>query len=325
MKMRDELGTLYQDKMFVALFPKEGQPALAPWRLALITLMQFAEGLADRQAAHAVRARLDWKYALGLELEDQGFDFTVLCEFRARLIEGKMEYELFEALLTCLKQRGLLKAGGRQRTDATHVLAAVRAVNRVVCVGETMRAALNTLADVAPEWLRSFAPDDWYERYAHRVEEYRLPKAPAKRTALVETIGADGYALLDAIYTIPDLNWLSHLPAVQILRRVWVQQFELVEGKPHFRSNEDIPPPPKMICSPYDVDATYGRKLTTWWVGYKVHLTESCDEDLPRLITHVETSRAGNGDVDVTPVIHQALREKELLPTEQAGERAARL
>jgi transposase len=316
MKMRDELGTLYQDELFAALFPKDGQPALAPWRLALVTIMQFAEGLSDRQAAHAVRARLDWKYALGLELEDRGFDFSVLSEFRARLIAGNAEYVLFETMLTCLKQRGLVKARGRQRTDATHVLAAVRAINRVVCVGETMRAALNTLAEVAPDWVRSFAPDEWYERYAHRVEEYRLPKEQAKRAALVETIGADGYQLLAVIYSTPELNWLAHVPAVEILRRVWVQQFERIEGKPHFRANDNIPPPPKMICSPYDIEATYGRKLTTWWVGYKVHLTESCDEDAPRLITHVETSRAGNGDVDVTPVIHQALQEKELLPTE---------
>jgi transposase len=315
-KMRDELGTLFQDEMFAALFPKEGQPALAPWRLALVTIMQCAEGLSDRQAAHAVRARLDWKYALGLELADQGFDFSVLSEFRARLIEGQREYVLFETMLNCLKQRGLIKAGGRQRTDATHVLAAVRAINRVVCVGETMRAALNSLAEVAPEWLSSFAPDEWYERYEHRVEEYRLPKDQAKRLVLVETIGADGYALLEAIYTIPELNWLTHVPAVEILRQVWVQQFALIEGKPHFRANDNIPPPPRMICSPYDTEATYGRKVTTWWVGYKVHLTESCDEDSPRLITHVETSRAGNGDVDVTPVIHQALKEKELLPKE---------
>jgi transposase len=107
MKMRDELGTLYQDEMFAALFPKDGQPALAPWRLALVTIMQFTEGLSDRQAAQAVRARLDWKYALGLELEDRGFDFSVLSEFRARLIEGKMEHLLFETMLNCLKQRGL--------------------------------------------------------------------------------------------------------------------------------------------------------------------------------------------------------------------------
>ena len=144
-KMRDELGTLFQDELFASLFPKDGQPALAPWRLALVTLMQFAERLSDRQAAHAVRARLDWKYALGLELEDRGFDFSVLSEFRSRLIEGQKEYVLFETMLTCCKQRGLITAGGRQRTDATHVLGAVRAINRVICVGETMRAALNSI------------------------------------------------------------------------------------------------------------------------------------------------------------------------------------
>ena len=177
------LGRCIKMKCLPPCSQKRASPRWLAFRLALVTLMQCAEGLADRQAAHAVRARLDWKYALGLELEDQGFDFSVLCEFRARLIEGKMEYELFEALLTCLKQRGLIRAGGCQRTDATHVLAAVRAVNRVVCVGETMRAALGTLADVAPEWLRSFAPDEWYERYAHRVEEYRL-RHPRKRSAL---------------------------------------------------------------------------------------------------------------------------------------------
>jgi len=314
--MRDEIGVLYQDELFADLFPQDGQPALAPWRLALVTMMQFVEGLSDRQAADAVRGHLDWKYALSLELTDPGFDFSMLCEYRARLIEGNAEYLLFETMLNHLKQRGLLKAGGRQRTDATHVLAAVRAVNRVVCVGETLRATLNSLAEVVPDWLGSFAPDEWHERYDHRVEEYRLPKGQAKRTALVETIGADGYALLEAIDTTAELNWLHHVPAVQILRRVWLQQFELVDGQPHFRANDNIPPPAKMICSPYDVEATYGRKVTTWWVGYKVHLTESCDEGQPRLITHVETSRAGNGDVDVTPVIHQALKEKDLLPKE---------
>lgn len=122
--------------------------------------------------------------------------------------------------------------------------------------------------------------------------------------------------MLEAIGTTPALNWLAHVRAEEILRRVWVQQFELIEGQVHFRANDNIPPAANMICSPYDIEATYGRKLTTWWVGYKVHLTERCDEDAPRLITHVETSRAANGDVDVTPLIHQALKEKNLLPAE---------
>ena len=278
--------------------------------------MQFVEELPDRQAADAVRSRIDGKYALGLELEDSGFDFSVLSQFRTRLIAGHKESLLFETLVTHLKERGLLKAGGRQRTDATHVLGAIRAVNRVVCAGETMRAALNMLADVVPAWLRSFAPTHWYERYGHRVEEYRLPKGKETRAAYVAEIGSDGYALLTAIDTTPAVSWLRHLPAVATLRRVWVQQFEWVDGQPHFRDDANIPPSAKMICSPYDVEATYGRKRTTWWVGYKVHLTESCDADQPRLITHVETSRAGNGDSDVTPLIHQALQAKDLLPTE---------
>jgi transposase len=316
MRMRDELGILYQDEAFATLFPQDGQPALAPWRLALITIMQFAERLPDRQAADAVRARLDWKYALGLELEDQGFDFSVLSEFRSRLITGNAAYLLFETMLDHFKQRGLVKAAGRQRTDATHVLAKVRALNRVLCVGETFGATLNSLAIVAPAWLESFAPEEWHARYDHRVEEQGLPRDTAERAAAAEIIGADGYQLLTAIDTTPVLNWLHHVPAVQLLRQIWLQQFEMVDGQVHFRSNDNIPPPATMICSPYDSEATYGRKLRAWWVGYKVHLTETCDEDQPRLITHVETSLAGKGDVDVTPVIHRALKEKEFLPKE---------
>jgi transposase len=315
-KMRDELGPLYQDELFADLFSHEGQPALAPWRLALVTLMQFVEGLPDRQAADAVRNRIDWKYVLGLELENSGFDFSVLSEFRSRLVKGQAEQLLFEALLIHLKERGLVKAQGRQRTDATHVLAAIRGMNRVLCVAETLRATLNSLAEIVPDWLRSFAPEEWYEFYGHRSEESRLPKNEAKRTALAETIGRDGSALLNAIYTTPELNWLGHFQSVEILRRVWVQQFEVVEGQLRFRSDDNIPPAAKMLCSPYDVDATCGHKGSNWWTGYKVHLTESCDEGLPRLITHVETSRAGNGDVDVTPIIHQALKQKNLLPKE---------
>src|SRR5881409_2288638 len=129
--LRDTLGTFYDDQRFAGLFSDRGRPAETPWRLALVTVLQFAEGLADRQAADAVRSRIDWKYALGLELTDPGFDFSVLCEFRARLIAGRLEQGLLDAMLAQLRERGLLKARGRQRTDSTHVLAAVRAVNRL--------------------------------------------------------------------------------------------------------------------------------------------------------------------------------------------------
>jgi transposase len=152
LRVADELDSLFTDEVFLALFPPHGQPALPPWRLALVTILQFAEGLSDRQAANAVRGRTDWKYVLRLELTDPGFDGSVLSAFRTRLIAGAAEYRLLETLLTWCRDRQLVKARGRQRTDSTHVLAAVRALNRIEVVGETLRHALNTLAVVAPEW-----------------------------------------------------------------------------------------------------------------------------------------------------------------------------
>ncbi len=224
MRMRDELGAIYNDQMFAAAYPARGQPAHPPWRLALVTVLQFAAGLPDRQAANAVRGRIDWKYALGLELADPGFDFSILCEFRARLIAGGVEQTLLDATLARFRELGLLKARG-QRTDSIHVLAAVRAVNRLESVGETLRAALNALAAAAPDWLVQHADAAWPDRYGRAFEEWRLPKGEAPRKALGEVIGTDGHRLLAAAYDRSAPPWLRDLPAVQVLRRAWVKQF----------------------------------------------------------------------------------------------------
>jgi len=138
----EELSAVFQDELFASCFPRRGQPAEAPWRLVLVTVLQFVEGLSDRQAAEAVRTRIDWKYALHLELEDLGFDFSVLCEFRARLLQGNGEALLFETLVRYANERGWLKARGRQRTDSTHVLATIQTLSRLECVAETLRHAL---------------------------------------------------------------------------------------------------------------------------------------------------------------------------------------
>lgn len=137
MKMRDELGTFYEDEDFKGLFPQRGQPGESPWRLALVMVMQYAEGMSDRQAAEAVRARIDWKYALGLELDDPGFDHSVLSEFRDRLLKESAQEMLLDKMLARFQAKGYLKARGQQRTDSTHVLAAVRQLNRLELVGET--------------------------------------------------------------------------------------------------------------------------------------------------------------------------------------------
>lgn len=193
LRLRDHLGTIYTDAAFVPLFAERGRPAETPWRLALITVMQFAEGLSDRQAAEAVRARIDWKYLLGLNLADPGFDFSILCEFRAWLIQRETTEHLLEALATACKAQGLLKARGRQRTDAIHVLAALRVLNRIERVGETLRAALNATAQVAPQWLQAWVPLEWYERYGRRIEDARLPKG---QEAPVGAANRPGWAAL---------------------------------------------------------------------------------------------------------------------------------
>ncbi len=314
LRLRDEIGTIFDEPMFAPLFPARGQPAECPWQLALITVMQFIEGLSDCQAADAVRGRIDWKYALGLELTDPGGDASVLCEFRARLIAGNLEQALLETMLARFKERGLLKARGQQRTDSTHVLAAVRTLNRLESIGETLRAALNSLATVAPAWLADLVAPDWFERYATRVEEYRLPKGEAARTALGERIGADGHTILVAVYAPSAPAWLRELPAVQTLRRAWVHQFHLEDDVVRWRKAADLPPAGTRFDSPYDTDARCGNKRSTTWTGDKVHLTETCDADRPHLITHVETTSAPVGDIDMTAPIHQALADKGLLP-----------
>src|SRR5215216_421662 len=241
-RLRDEFDALYEDEDFRSLYPARGQPGLTPWRLALVTVFQFLEHLSDRQAAHAVRARIDWKYALALELTDPGFHACVLCEFRARLLAGAAEQRLFDTMLMLFKEHGLVKAKGRQRTDATHVLAAIHVLNRLECMGETLRQALNTLATTDPEWLQTFVPIAWYTRYGRRIEEYRLPDAKADRYALAEAWGADGRDLLTQLYAADTDPMLRDLPAVQALQTVWLQQFYAVppEAPMRWRKAEDL-------------------------------------------------------------------------------------
>jgi transposase len=316
LQMRDELGTIYANHRFTAVYSAEGQPALHPWQLALVSVMQFAENLSDRQAAEAVRARIDWKYALSLELTDMGFHYSVLSEFRARLIQGSLEQVLLDTLLEACRQRGWLKARGRQRTDSTHVLAAVKALNHLELVGETLRHALNVLATVVPEWLKQHIQPEWFDRYGERVEDYRLPKDKTEREAMSGVIGTDGSSLLACIEQATDLPWLAALPAVQTLAAVWQQQYHLVDGQVQRRTLPEMAPVGEWVRSPYDGDVRYGRKREFGWVGYKVHFTEFCDAELPHLITHVKTDTAPEADHQALDAIQADLALADRLPAE---------
>src|SRR5215213_2473849 len=316
MAMRDTLGAIFEDEDFAHLFPRRGQPAMAPWRLALVTIMQFAEGLSDRQAADAARARIDWKYGLSLELDDPGFDASVLCEFRSRLLEGGAERLLFDHLLERFREMGLVKARGKQRTYSTRILTVVRGLNRLELVGETMRHALDALSTVAPEWLRGRVREEWTQRYIRRLDDEKLPKSKEERQAEAEKIGADGYELLGDVLSEGSPAWLRQIPAVETLRKVWLQNFFYDQGgNVRWRTSEEgIPRSARYVNSPIDPDCRYARKFTTSWVGYRVHLTETCEEGLPNIITDVQTAPAPIADGDATPIIHEALKEKDLLP-----------
>jgi len=232
------------------------------------------------------------------------------------LPEGRFEVVfLLETMLERFKANGLLKPRGRQRTDSSHVLAAVRILNRLECVGETVRHALNSLAVAAPDWLAPQLDPAWADRYGPRFDEYRLPKGTGERHALADQIGEDGVRLLAAIDAVEAPPALRSLPAVETLRQVWIQQYQITDEAVHWRDNDAIPPSGQMISSPHDLDARYAVKRQTSWTGYKVHLTEVCDPDMPHLITHVETTLATVPDAQL-PTIHQALATKGLLPSE---------
>src|SRR3989475_2792737 len=251
--LRDALGTIFQDDDFTDLYSHEGQPGLSAWRLALVTIMQFRETLSDRQAAEAVRARIDWKYLLRLDLTDPGFDFSVLSEFRDRLLAGSAVERLLDKLLERCRAMGWLKAGGQQRTDSTHVLAAIRVLNRLELVAETLRAALNAVATVAPDWLQAVTPLAWYERYSRRIEESRLPKDTAAREAYAHTVGEDGFMLLDAVETPEAPAELRELSRLEALRQTRQRHYERTPGAPaspgvpaawqvRFKTNRELPP-----------------------------------------------------------------------------------
>src|SRR2546421_1131980 len=261
--LRDTLGTIFRDDDFATCFPLDGQPGLPPWRLALVTIMQFRENLADRQAAEAVRARIDWKYLLGLALTDPGFDFSVLSALRDRLLASSAEALLLEKLLECCRAMGWLKARGSQRTDSTHVLAAIRVLNRLELVAETLRAALNAVATVAPDWLQGLAPLEWYERYGKRIEDVRLPKDTADREAYAQMVGEDGFHFLDAVEAAEVPKEVRELPILESLRRTWQRHYERMgdaalaveggaKGCVRFKANRELPPAAESIESPYD-------------------------------------------------------------------------
>jgi transposase len=349
-EIRDRLGQWLADEDFAAAFGTRGKPGWSPSRLALVTVLQRAEKLTDRLAAEAVRARIDWKYLLGLALEDPGFDHSVLPEFRGKVTEAGLEQVTLDGLLAKLAADGLVKAGGKQRTDSTHVAAAVAALNRLELAGESVRAAVEALAAAHPDWLEQrICVRDWTRRYGTPVTSWRPPASKAKQDELAIAYARDGYALLEAVYGTAAPGWLAELPAIDVLRRVLLQNYtrtitedgrEVIKRREKEPEGDGLPPGHARIASPYDLDARWGVKRDTFWLGYKLHVTETCDDQppcscpaagdggpgrrghdkdcaapaFPNLITHVATTDATVTDNQMTGVIHHDLAGRNLTP-----------
>jgi len=329
MRVRDALGPLFTDADFTTgpltgMYSGLGQPGLSPALLLMVVILQFRHNLSDRQAVEAVADRISWKYALSRELSDPGFDHTVLSEFRARLAEESRADAVLDLMLARLKDAGLVRAGGRQRTDSSYVIACVRRLNRIETCGESLRAALEEIAAVSPGFVVPLLKAGWDERYGRKVETSRLlGRKNGSAQALAEQIGADGQELLDAIDADPVAAWMNELPKVACLRTVWDQQYDrLRTGRPRLKDVEDLPPAAARIHSPHDVDARYSTKTSPGdepdlqWVGTKCHLSESCDPDVPNLITDVHTTPATDPDVSATTDIQDRLIGRDLAPGE---------
>jgi transposase len=227
--VRDKLGEWLSDEQFAGGYGARGKPGWPPSRLALVTIFQKAENLSDCQAAEHVRTRIDWKYALGLDLADPGFDHSILSEFRARVAAGGLDQVVLDTLLERLAADGLVGAGGTMRTDSTHVISAVRDLNRLELAGESVRACLEQLAVAAPQVMAQLLDDSWGDRYAARIDTWRMPAATTRKDELALAYGRDGHTLLKAVYTAaasdPDLAFLARLQQVEVLRVVLVQNY----------------------------------------------------------------------------------------------------
>jgi len=215
--------------------------------------MQCRETLTDRQSAAVVRARSDWQYLLRLALTDPGFDFSVLREVRDRLLAGSAEALHFDQLLERCRTMGWLTARGQHRTDSPHGLAAIRGINRLALVAETLRAARTARATVAPAWLPALAPLAWSERYGKRSEDTRLPQSKANRGAYAQRVGEEGFALLDALEAPATPAPRRALPIVTTLRRTWQRHYDRATSagvapkhpgiaSVRFKRNQALPP-----------------------------------------------------------------------------------
>ena len=315
MWVRDRLDGLWCDEDFAGWYPRDGRPGLSPAQLATVCVLQFLLGLSDRQAAEAVRCRIDFKYAMAIELDDPGFHHSVLADFRERLTQDDRADRLLDLALARLKKAGLVGERTTQRTDSTHVLAAVRDLTRLELVTEAVRAALEEVARTAGHLLVGLIDEDWGRRYGRPV---RLGKNPTRPKTRILAAGNDACRLLEVLHSSGAAYGSG--PQAEALRQIVLQNYYRdAAGRLCWRTAEDggLPPSASAVVSPYDTTARYVRHgHIIRWKGYAAHLTETCGSDSVNVITDVATTSAATNDGQALPGIHTRLARRALLPGE---------
>lgn len=312
----DHFSDLYPDETaFTPLYETTGRGAISPVLLSAVTVFQRLERVPDRLAAEYVVSRIDWKYALHLPLTYAGFDFSVLCLFRARLIARQQERLVFDQVIDHLKQLGLLASGGKVRTDSTHIIALVERLGCLELVTESIRLALKAATDVVPEWVKANIPTAFSETYRDRQSAYGLSDS-AVQTRLI-TSGGDGLWFLGQWDQAVPVSADQVPEAVTLLRTVLAQQFPNGDaGKPPSKR----PRGHDIIDSPHEPEARTATKRDKPWTGYKLQVTESCDDGKPRLINDVDMTNACVPDNLVVSAVQQRLTERGLKPKEHYGD-----
>lgn len=310
----ERLFDRYREDNYADLYSAEGKPGISPVILAFVTVFQFMERLPDRQAAESLRMRMDWKYALHLPLAYEGFDYSVLSEFRDRLLVHQAEGRVFEQLVQEFRSMGLIKERGKQRTDSIAMLMKVRHLSRLELVVETLRLAVGAILKANRVWGEALIPPSWEKRYGERFVLQRHTKEEWAEHD--QHVGSDGEWLMARLAGEGAPAEIKSLPEVQVLRTVWAQQFREAQGKIMYQAGSCYDGHTQ-IQTPHDPEARYSRKRYQEWYGGKVQVTETDDEGYPHLITDIAATCSSKTDYESLPEIQERLKERQCLPKEQ--------
>ena len=309
----DQLSSFISADEFTSMYSNTGRPSINPIILSLVTVFQFLEDIPDRVAAEYVRTRLDWKYALHIPLDDPGFHYSDLCNFRKRLAEHGKESLLFDQLLKHIESLGFLKKRKYQRTDSTHVLAVVCELSRLENLSESLRVSLRAIHKTDSAFYEMKIPALYREHWGIPQSDYQM--TDSQRREALERVGQDIHWLLSFLET--NRKSFLHIPELEVLQTLFHQHFTLqASQKACLKDKADTGK--DKIQSPHEPEARYSEKRGKSWVGYKTHITETANEKGEvNFITDITTTNSCEQDNETLSRIQKKLEAGNLKPEQQ--------